>query len=229
MAQHQATPKVYELFSDFQVTVAFPGQAETDAKIMDIGFRSLCLALKDMDTAHPVRGAVHVMMRSQHVGAPIEAVCRVQSLVSDQDDTLARLEVVDWIGLREQLPEHLRPFLSLREVERMELDESRRIEVTAQINALRGKVEMFDLSVNGLSVLVPAGWCESTEKGDRMQAQFTVDGGEPIQMVGFVRRVTFDGDASQIGMLFDINLTSNFLFKQLQVMRYLDGERTRAL
>ena len=158
----------------------------------------------------------------------MEAVARVQNLVTDQGDTVLRLEVVDWIGLREQLPPHLRQLLCLRESQRYCFPADQRPIMDCKVSGLGAEVELADLSINGMSFVIPRAWAERIENGDRVDTMLTLPGtNQTMPLVGFLRHVTFECDCVMAGMLFDANLTSDYLQTQLRLMRFTD-DRNKA-
>jgi len=229
MAHQESSHSPQEAFSGFRVDVELPGRESHPARILDIGFRTISVALSGHKVTQPIRGAVQVKLQSGYLGAPMEAVARVESLLCDDRDTLLRLEVVDWIGLREQLPPHLRRLLCLRDSSRYAFPADARPAIEFRVSGLSGALPLVDLSITGLSVAIPREWVERLEKGDRVDAQVLLPGtAKSLALVGFVRHVTFEGDLVTCGVLFDANLTSDFLVKQLGLLRFLDGRAATA-
>ena len=215
-----------KLFDAFEVFILVPEQEPVPARIMDIGFRSVSLAIRAREVPTNGRGSLQLMVKSPFFSAPVEALCRVQNSVTEGDVTVARLDVVDWIGLREQLPPNLRKLLSLREVERYEPQDSVKLLVHCKVLNFDEYVPLFDLSINGLSVLVPDAWSDRMQKGDRIDLEFTLPGNEEaMQIIGVVCHVSYEDDRIYAGVRFDGNLTSRFLHKQLRLMKFVDELR----
>lgn len=227
MHKPPSVPKARELLDEFKVTVRCPGSDPVPARLLDIGFRSMGISMRGTGMPNGGRGVLHVDLKATCLGVPIEAVCRVQDLASDDSATVARLDVLDWIGLKEQLPLHLRRLLSFREMERYEPPEAERPLARCLVNGMDATLAVRDLSINGASIILPESWAERLEKGHRVSLSMSLPGvTSSLELVGIVRHVTEESGIIVAGLAFDVNVSSDLLPAQLRLMRYIDSRAT---
>jgi len=214
-------PRLPEL-SDLKVALWYPDRTPMPARILDADFQRVSLLVRCPPEAVREKTPLLMNMEGEGLDRPIKAIGVAHHSAAREDGTFVVLDILDWIGLRHQLPPPLRRLFNLRDGLRYRPPEEKPIEVDVQCEArrVRGVGTLVDLALSGMSVRLGEKLGQALHLGDLLETRFTIPGQQgPAEITALLRHSAEQDRSVVVGLVFDPALTHHLVKHQLAILR----------